>query len=107
METHIDKLTQLGTEAVQSAISHYTHWFVVSAICWLVLGLVCAILSIVLWRKRTEWQEREKSDSFMEYAGEAAVFLMVIAVITLPMNIPTLLQPRAYAIHQLITDASK
>lgn len=95
MEQQLEKLTQLGTDAVQAAITQYTHWFVISSLCWLAFGAVCAIAAVKVWRKREDW----------EFAEMAALILVIIAVLTVPCNVPTLLQPRAYAIHQLIKDA--
>lgn len=103
MEQQLEKLTQLGTDAVQAAITQYTHWFVVSSLCWLAFGAVCAIAAVTCWQKRNVWLEYEDGD--FPYLGVAAILLGSFAILTVPINVPTLLQPRAYAIHQLITDA--
>lgn len=95
MERQLEKLTQLGTEAVQAAITEYTHWFLISSLCWLAFGVVCAIAAVKVWRKREDW----------EFANMAALILVIIAVLTVPFNVPTLVQPRACAIHQLIKDS--
>lgn len=97
METQLDKLTQIGTEAVQSAITNYTHWFVASSLCWLAFGVVCAVSAITIWRKRDTYANDEA-------ARLIALVLVIISVLTIPCNLPTLLNPRAYAIHQLIID---
>lgn len=98
MEKQIDNLTQLGTDAVQSAISHYSQYFVLWSICWLAFGAVCAVVAVKVWKRREDWDD--------EVVGYLAVILLsLIALLTVPFNVPTLLQPRAYAIHQLIKDA--
>lgn len=103
MEQQLEKLTQLGTDAVQAAITQYTQWFVASSLCWLALGAVCAIAAVTLWLKRKVWFKSENED--FPVLEVAAILLGSLAILTVPLNVPTLLQPRAYAIHQLITDA--
>jgi hypothetical protein len=53
---------------------------------------VCAVAAVKVWLKREDW----------EFAAIVAIILVIIAVLTVPFNVPTLMQPRAYAIHQLI-----
>lgn len=105
MEQQLEKLTQLGTEAVQAAITQYTQWFVVSSLCWLTFGAVSAIAAVTFWRKRNVWLKKDEYSSDVPILEIAAVILGSFAILTVPLNVPTLLQPRAYAIHQLITDA--
>lgn len=95
MEQQLEKLTQLGTAAVQDSITQYTHWFVIQSICWLAFGVVLAIAAIKVWCIRKDW----------DFAESAAAVLIIISILTIPCNLPTLLHPRAYAIHQLIKDA--
>lgn len=102
MEQQLDKLTQLGTDATQHAISNYTQYFVIHSLCWIAFGAACAVAAWQIWRRRTKWV----GDYDMEPVGWITVGLLtVIAMLTIPFNVPTLLQPRAYAIHQLIEDA--
>lgn len=101
MEQQLEKLTQLGTDAVQAAITQYTQWYVVSSLCWLAFGTVCAIAAATCWQKRKVWLQEEDFPVLVA----AAILLGSLAILTVPLNVPTLLQPRAYAIHQLITDA--
>lgn len=106
MEQQLEKLTQLGTDAVQAAITQYTQWFVVSSLCWLAFGAACAIAAETIWRKRNVWIKKDEySPLDFPFLEVAAILLGSLAILTVPLNIPTLLQPRAYAIHQLITDA--
>jgi hypothetical protein len=98
MEQQIDKLTQLGTSAVQDAVVNYTHWFFTSATCWLLFGLLCLVGAWKAWKER---------DTFEEYSVLAAIILLIVGALTVPLNVPTLLNPRAYAIHQLVTDSTR
>lgn len=94
MNEQIGILTQLGTEAVQVAIAEYAQWFVVSSLCWIGFGAACAVIAVLVWKKRGD----------LEYADAIALVLAIVALLTIPCNLPTLMQPRAYAIHQLIKD---
>lgn len=101
MEKEIQQLTQLGEAAVQSAISEYAVWFTVSAICWLLFGVACFVAVAVIWRCRKWIVEKY----LVGPAVIIGVLLILIGTLTIPINVPTLTNPRAYAIHQLITDA--
>lgn len=97
MNQNIDKLTQLGTDAVQSAVASYTAYFITSSICWLLIGVACIIAAFYFYKK---FQDEE-------FALPICGLLVLVGILTIPINLPTLLHPRAYAIHQLITDAAK
>ena len=94
MNEQLEKLTILGTDATQATISHYTHWFQVSAITWTGVGISCGLGAI--WA----WKHREK----LEFGKEISIALLVISILTIGCNVATLFSPRAYAIHQLIND---
>jgi cell division protein FtsW (lipid II flippase) len=99
METQIELLTKLGTDAVQSAIQHYTHWYVVASLTWLAVGVACVFGAVLLWRKRKSW------DSEVIPIEWLCALLIIIATLTATANVADLVSPRAKAIHQLLKDA--
>lgn len=101
MEQQLDKLTQLGSEAVQVAVTHYTHWYVIYALCWLTLGLLCIVAGVKCWLSR----EHLNREYYLCDARLMAIGLLAIAALIAVFNLPTLLEPRAIAIHRLINDA--
>lgn len=105
MEKQIETLTELGTEAVQAAIANYTHWFVVSSLCWLAMGAVFAVAAVWLWRNREPLAEKMDLPESIIYL--VIGILVFLSLLTIPCNVPDLLAPRAIAIHQLIRDAKK
>ena len=98
MEKQIEKLTDLGTSAVQNAIAEYTQWLIVSSLCWLGFGLLCLVAAMTIWKYREGLEESSRV---------GAVILTAIAIIIVPLWLPTLISPRAYAIHQLVEDAGR
>lgn len=96
-DEQIEKLTQLGTKAVESAIESYTGYFIAWSWAWLVFGILCAAGAVILYKKRKE--------PWMEFYVLGVFMLVLISLATIPFNIPRLLHPRAYAIHQLLQDA--
>ena len=103
MEQQLEKLTNLGTAAVQDAIQQYTQWFIASAITWLTLTALGFFLAVVIWRSRKRLEDAPEEIAVL--AMMAVVILPLIFALTLAIQIPTLLNPRAYAIRQLIMDA--
>jgi hypothetical protein len=102
MEVQIDKLTVLGTEAVQAAIAEYTKYFLVSSIVWIVFGVLCAYTAALLGKRGLKMEDYH--DGKMPVLA-AATLLLIVGCACIPMNLPTLFSPKAYAIHQLISDA--
>jgi len=99
MNDSIDKLSELVKPAVESAIAGYTAWFVINSICWLAFGLMCALTAIFMWRARKQFDDCVP-------AFVVIVVLIFTASLSVAFNLPTLLEPRAYAVHQLLKDAS-
>jgi hypothetical protein len=107
METQIENLIDLGSAAAQIAIAEYTRWFFVKSLAWIGVGIACVIAAILVWKNREKWDDC----GLMSFLEDLKCFifpaLIVCAALTIPLNLPTLLNPKAYAIHQLITDVQK
>ena len=95
MQTQIEKLTDLGSQAVQSAIAEYTNYLFISSICWIGLGLVLFGLAASVWKRREKFEDG--------IGHMIAVVLVMMAILTVASNVPTLLSPKAKAIYDLIT----
>jgi hypothetical protein len=100
MNEEINMLTNLSTEAVKVAVEEYTNWYLVHSISWTVFGIGCLFFSKFLWKKA--WDDDR---DFQNMSGFVAILLVIIGVVAIPVNLPTLLNPKAYAIHQLLKDA--
>ena len=97
MENQVDKLTQLGTVAVQMAIENYTSWFFIQGICGVVLAILLITGAVVVFVRRNKWE-----DNIGPYIISAC--MAIISALLLVSFIPTLMHPRAEAIHQLLKD---
>lgn len=86
MTPELQLLAELGTKATQEAILEYTNWCVISASIWMIVGVGLACVAIHL----------------RKYVASLAIAL--VAMLFIACNLPTLISPRAYAIHQLLKD---
>lgn len=100
MEEQIRELLQLSGKGIEASIISYSHWFFISAICWLIFGSICFITIFIIWKLRNLWKEWE----FMGFIIAAMIILGIIGLLTIPVNLPTLISPQAYATHQIIGD---
>ena len=96
----IQTLTELGSSAIQATIKEYSNWYFISSIVWIGFGIVLAVVAILLWKNRNKLTDRDLAP--VAYIGSPV--LLFCALLTLPVNVPTLLNPTAYATHQLIED---
>ena len=107
MNTNLLSLTNLGTEAVQSAVESYTSYFTTAAVLW---GLSFAILAFAasgLSRKMIEELDREHRDYDRDVVIAILVSILGLAFFFgCLVNVTTLLNPKAIAIHQLLQDAT-
>lgn len=95
MEKELQTLNNMMTPAIQGAIAEYTTWHIVSALGWLLAGIFAILGAWQLWKRREEWEEP---------AVCGAIVLLIAGMLTFPWNLPNLVSPKAYAIHQLIKD---
>jgi len=98
MEKEMQLLNSIMTPAIQGAIAEYTKWHVISAAGWLIFGALCIAGAWQVWKRREQFEESAPA------AVCIAIILIVVGVATLPVNLPNLISPRAYAMHQLIKD---
>lgn len=90
----IEVLTQLGSSAVQSAISEYTHYFIWASVVWCAASAILMAVIIYLWNR-------------LDDDGPRFIALLALAILAFifTYNLADLVSPRAIAIHQLIRDA--
>jgi len=100
MEESIKYLGELGSEGVQQALEAYTGWFRVYA-----AGLICLGITIVTGGVKLVKATTGELDGWNEI-WRYVVFgvLAFIGALFIVFNLPTLVSPDGYAIHQLITD---
>jgi len=89
----VDKITQLGSDAVQGTITEYTLWYFFNSVAWIVFGVVICAYAIRLWKINQQ-----------NGAKFAALGVLFIGMLFISANIPTLFTPKGYAIHQFLKD---
>ena len=102
MNPEFELLTNLGSAAVQTAIEEYTHYQLINAVAWF---SACAALAIG-FAKALSYILKKNNTS--EEAFVSAAFFTLFAIIFFlgaVSNIPNIANPKAAAIHQLLTDA--
>ena len=106
MENALQELANLGSEGVLRAVEGYTRWYLVSAICWCLVGIVFVIIGYKIGKHKLD------EDSFIDdtdvwnglvryIAGGIVILLGLLIAIH---NLSTICAPEAYAIHNLISD---
>ncbi len=100
MENVLQELTNLGSAGVARALEGYTRWYLVSAIGWLILGIIAVCLGIKIMRQ--DWKCLDRDDQWVKYCV-AGVVILIGSVIVI-YNCSTIVAPEAYAIHNLIVD---
>lgn len=98
MTNELQILTNLGSNAVQSAITEYTHWHFVNALVWVLMGILLIFAAIKIYR--SEFMPDDIKDN--KYL--ICPLLLALGVLIVGLNINNLICPRAYSIHQLILD---
>lgn len=103
MESENLKIIQEVISALGGAgsaiVAQYTVWFIVSSICYSVLGAVIAITAF-------KWKPVEQEgygDSYI-WRVIARYVLMFIGGLFIAANLPDLFAPEAMAMHQLLRD---
>lgn len=83
----------------EGAVRDYTTWFTISATLWLAFGIWLS-----LWGIRAARRQSPRTDA---YSGFPAIWIYIVGVglIFIICNVPTILKPRAWAIHQVLKDS--
>ena len=93
MEDTTELLIELIKNGSSESLIHYTAWHFKSALVWVMLGLAAAFCGAFGFKSAEDWEFK---------------LLWVIPVffglVILAINIPTVFEPEAYSIHQLIRD---
>lgn len=92
-------LTDLGTEGVQRTIEGYTRWYLVSAICWFVAGILVIITG---WKIQKPLQKHFEDNQWIKYIISGVI--IAIGYLLISYNLSTICAPEAYAIYNLIND---
>lgn len=110
MNESIDKLTVLSSSAVQTAIEEYTKYYSISAPTWLAFNIALLTAAIVtariLWKRGSDECHQTLTDNDNLPPVLVLIFIALVISIFLVDNILTIINPKAIAIHQLITDAA-
>lgn len=102
MNPEFELLTNLGSTAVQTAIEEYTRYHLINAVTWfsacaaLATGSAKALSHLLKKNNKSE----EAFVSVILFALFAIMFFLGAV-----SNIPNIANPKAAAIHQLLTDA--
>lgn len=94
----IDNFTNLGTSAVQTTISAYTHYVFFSSLFYVICAAILFLIGIKLW-KSERFFESKGGGGFGVIVGTAA---MIISTVIFVGNFPNLISPKAVAIEKLI-----
>ena len=100
MENVLQELTNLGSVGVSRAIEGYTRWYLVSAIGWLIMGIIAVCGSYKV--TKYAWDFLDDDEQFIKYI--VAGIIMLVGVIMIIYNTSTIFAPEGYAIHNLIID---
>lgn len=98
----IKLLSQLGSEASQAALTEYTRYFVVSSIWWAAVYSAAVGACVWLFLKVSRDKDADADIKLMVFAITGLVGLL--CAFGVADNVSDALNPRAMAIHQLITD---
>lgn len=103
MEENIKSLVELGSAGIQQAIEGYARWYLVSAICWFLVGIVLVICGIKVAKHTTE--KLDWSDEWNECIRYvAAGIIVLLGLLFIIHNLCTIIAPAAYATHHFIMD---
>jgi len=98
----IEKLAEVLGESGSTAVVHYSDWFVVNSLTWIMIGIILIVLSFLIKIPMTgdEYYDLDRR------TGQAAarVLCWVIGSLMVGCNIPDLFAPEAASVHQLIQD---
>lgn len=86
----------------EGAVRDYTTWLTYSAFIWIMFGIWLAYASVRA-AKRHEPRQEIWSGGFPMRPVYYALF--GIGLIFIACNVPTLLKPRAWAIHKVLQDS--
>lgn len=98
MEEQIKELLQLSEKGIEATIISYAHWYFVYSVSWLVFSGLLFIGAFIGYKLRNLWNDA-KPLIFVIMA-----ILIFIGLIIIPAHLPTVINPHAYATHQVITD---
>ena len=100
METALKELTNLGSEGVLRAIEGYTTWYLVSAICWFMVGIALVICGLKVGKLKVD-----DCDEWNECVRYVAMGLILfVSTIIIIHNLSTICASEAYAIRHFIQD---
>lgn len=100
METVLKELTNLGSSGVSQAIESYARWYFVSAVGWLIVGIMLTICGYILSKSKSfdDWGDWKR----LKYV--VIGFVVFIGIVTIIFNLSTICAPEAYAINRFIKD---
>lgn len=96
-----EQIIQVITDTNVAIITEYAMWHAVSAAAWLKVGFAILFISLITFIMGL-CQSYDKGIFFI-----VALVLTLMGIIMLASNYPTVTNPKAYAIHQLITDVRR
>jgi hypothetical protein len=96
MEVDYERILNLIQAGSSDALIEYTSWHAHSAMSLLVIGVLFLIFSVISLISFLENEEDGKS--------LISFIVLLISVLLIAANYPTVVNPKAYAMHQLIKD---
>ena len=95
----IEKVSKVLSGTAQNVITHYSEWFFVDAVSFIIFGLVTIFVSLYLIIKRPY-----DKDEFCVIYDILLLIVIFIGFCVAISHIPTLFAPEGRAINQFIKD---
>jgi glucose uptake protein GlcU len=98
-----DKIIAFLNSTGSATVKTYMRYQIVSAEMWLAFSALCLIAVIVCSVGAFYYLKKDESGRAFSFAFTGTL-LVIVAGAMIAANLPTMLAPRAAAIHQLLTD---
>lgn len=99
-EQIIKSLNDIASPAVQEIVRQYSRWFFVSSLGWILAGIGSLVIAGKIWNKNFD----DYDSNLLIPVRVICVSAIIISVLVIFANLPTILCPTAYSIHQLLED---
>lgn len=106
----INELMNALNSASGAAIEHYTNWYFIQAIVLILFGFFLCLSCIVLAKHAHRMWKADKKRLGNFFSDQTTLFICLaiatgtVGILFIVFNIATLIEPTAYAIHELIED---
>jgi hypothetical protein len=103
MENIANKVIDLVSQGTTSAVEAYTSYYQAESLGWILFGIVIILGGIWGFRKALT---ENCSDERLQLQF-VSVIVIIFGSFFIPFNIGTAVSPKAFAIHQIISDLKK